>query len=775
MCVTAIYAARVSRRQRLARRIAPIAVLAAALLGTLLTAAPARAASSMTFQGAGYGHGIGMSQWGANGYAASGWTYQQILSHYYSGTEQSSTDSDPLRVHIVDSSSPIQVNTSGPILTWASDLSSNGYMDTLGTPMDVRIEGNGGLSIFWGGTRVFGPLAPGVSVVFTPEQSPSSLCQGVPGSGPCVLLPSTGNGYRWGQLEISRVANTSTLRAVVRDLSMDHYLYGLGEVPSSWPMAALQAQAVAGRTYALQKQRTSGNFRSVCSCTVWASTLDQAYVGFTKEADTRYAGYWRQAVDSTSRQVVTYNGSVIQALYSASSGGYTESNEIVWGTSPLPYLKAVVDDGERVAAGNPYLSWTRTYAMTDLERWLNADTRTAVGTLQSIRLIGPYGASGRSQKIRVIGSGSSKDVITDTFRSIVNRGAPNDLRSSFFNVLSGPPSVAPATQPYGAGYFLTSWTASATQTYAQTVSQACRGSIVRQYFGQAGPGELGVPWPQRDYLERQVPPGEYRMGLYQIDQQGSTSWADNVVVTPTSGSPAALPTTRCAGVDVSSSTTGDRPVLFRDGQWLFQNNYADNSYQASTAQFGSPGDIPVMGDWDGNGTKTIGVFRDGTWWLRNSNTSGPSDMLFQFGSPGDIPVVGDWYGTGKDAIGVFRNGGWWLRATASGGPTQELAWFGSPGDTPVTGDWQGNGNSQLGVFRNGEWWMRSATGQLLAYFSFGGQNAVPVSGDWDGNGVDGIGIYRNDDKFALTSTPDSPWAQRGFSYGASSDRPLFWR
>ena len=70
------------------------------------------------------------------------------------------------------------------------------------------------------------------------------------------------------------------------------------------------------------------------------------------------------------------------------------------------------------------------------------------------------------------------------------------------------------------------------------------------------------------------------------------------------------------------------------------------------------GDLPVVGDWNGDGTDTIGVFRNGTWFLRNSNDPGPVDVAFSWGARSQIPVVGDWNGDGTDTIGVYRLGTW---------------------------------------------------------------------------------------------------------------------
>ncbi len=165
------------------------------------------------------------------------------------------------------------------------------------------------------------------------------------GAGGPVTLSATGNSYRWGVLRIA-VDGGGGLRAIVWGLPMQQYLYGLGEMPSSWPAEALKAQATASRTYAQEKR----NARSA-DFDLYGSVFDQAYTGTKFEAPA-----WTAAVGATYGQVVTYGGQLIGAVYSASSGGGTENSEYVW-VSSVPYLRGVPDpyDG---AGGNPNGAWS---------------------------------------------------------------------------------------------------------------------------------------------------------------------------------------------------------------------------------------------------------------------------------------------------------------------------------------------------------------------------------------------------------------------------------
>ena len=123
-------------------------------------------------------------------------------------------------------------------------------------------------------------------------------------------------------------------------------------------------------------------------------------------------------------------------------------------------------------------------------------------------------------------------------------------------------------------------------------------------------------------------------------------------------------------------------------------------------EYGRPGDIPVVGDWNGNGVHTIGVVRGNRWLLRNSNRQGDPDIDFVFGQPGDIPVVGDWNGDGHTGIGVVRGNRWILRNAVSAGPPDHDFTFAGNG-RPVTGDWDGDGRTGVGWFNAGTWTIRN--------------------------------------------------------------------
>lgn len=154
--------------------------------------------------------------------------------------------------------------------------------------------------------------------------------------------------------------------------------------------------------------------------------------------------------------------------------------------------------------------------------------------------------------------------------------------------------------------------------------------------------------------------------------------------------------------------------------------------------FGSVGDDPVCGDWDGDGVETIGLHRGRTFFLRNSNSAGPVDVAFSFGRPGDVPVVGSWDGGSVDHVGVVRGRTWHLTDAHAGGAASETFVYGRPGDEPLVGDWDGDGTDGPGVRRSfsRHTMLRNALSSGVADITIlvGATTDVAVAADW---GLDG--------------------------------------
>ena len=210
---------------------------------------------------------------------------------------------------------------------------------------------------------------------------------------------------------------------------------------------------------------------------------------------------------------------------------------------------------------------------------------------------------------------------------------------------------------------------------------------------------------------------------------------------------------------------------------LFLKNSNSTGIADAALNYGLPGDYPVVGDWDGNGTVTIGIYRNGTFFLRNSNTLGFAEVVFPFGNPGDQPIAGDWNGNGVDTIGVFRpsTGQFLLRNSNSEGPAEASFFLGNVGDVGIAGDWNGDGLDSTGVFRpsNGVIFLKDTndTGFADYALNYGLPGDQPVMGDWNNDGKDTIGIYRNG-SFYLRNNNTNGFAEIIFGLGNPGDMPI---
>ena len=210
---------------------------------------------------------------------------------------------------------------------------------------------------------------------------------------------------------------------------------------------------------------------------------------------------------------------------------------------------------------------------------------------------------------------------------------------------------------------------------------------------------------------------------------------------------------------------------------IFLKNSNSSGFADVTLNYGMGGDYPVVGDWDGNGTDTIGVYRNGTFLLRNSNTNGFADLSFAFGQPGDQPIAGDWNGDGKDTIGVYRpsTGQFLLRNSNSAGLAEKSFYLGNVGDVGIAGDWNGDGTDTVGVFRpsNGVIFLKNSNTSGFAdiTLNYGLAGDKPVVGDWDNNRTTTIGIYRNG-RFYLRNSNTNGFANIILDLGIPGDMPI---
>lgn len=214
--------------------------------------------------------------------------------------------------------------------------------------------------------------------------------------------------------------------------------------------------------------------------------------------------------------------------------------------------------------------------------------------------------------------------------------------------------------------------------------------------------------------------------------------------------------------------------MVRGDTWHLRDSLSGGGAD-TTFDFGDPSDLPLMGDWDGDGSETPGVFRDGTFIL--SNTLGESGAFtVHFGRPGDVPIAGDWDADDDDDLGVMRGGRWYLDLGLTGGPAEREFWYGRASDTPLAGDWDGDGYDTPGVMR-GKWWYLEndldPDGRASTSFAYGKATDRPLVGRWNGGSHDHVGVVRGKRWYLKHELSGGP-ADRTFPYGYVWDRKLTW-
>ncbi len=376
---------------------------------------------SFTFFGSGYGHGLGMSQWGSYGLALQGWGYRSILANFYRGTEVQA-DPDPvkkLRVGLTYDRALIHLGArSGPVKLWigrprghaVGTIPGGKTWTVKATRTGYAIRDGAGKLVGgkrWGGAAfdLFATYADAGSKVFVPEAD---------------AVSGVGYAYKRSYLEFNLYRTGGNWRErIILPITLEQYLYGIGEMPSSWPKQALETQAVASRTFATHTVRTYDS-RGYCNCDITDGANDQVYIGDNKESGAMGAR-WVRAVDATRKRIVTNNGKAILSVFAASDGGHSDSVEDVWhGGDPafaVSYLKAECDPGEDIAA-NPWTDWKRTLTAAELTSRLSPYTGS-IGTVRGFPTI-KRGSGGRVITATVRGGSGSASVSGAELRAAIS-------------------------------------------------------------------------------------------------------------------------------------------------------------------------------------------------------------------------------------------------------------------------------------------------------------------------------------------------------------------
>jgi stage II sporulation protein D len=326
--------------------------LTVALLA-LACVASAAAAPLFVLGGSGWGHGVGMSQWGAQGKALKGVGYRDILGFYYQGTTLGSTGKRKVRVLLVSGRSSVTLSSSASFTVEGKKLAANTAYSVVPTAGGrVRIVGVGRFD------------------------SPATASPGAD------FLRLNGARYR-GSFTLWVVSGKI---AVVNVVALQGYLYSVvpREMPASFALEALKAQSVAARSYAVRAHRASW-------FDLYADVRDQVYGGYESGAPARSV----DAVQATNGQVLLYDGGVAQTFFSSSNGGVQAASVDTWGGN-LPYLTSR-NDPDDLTPGNPNRSWTVALSASALAKRLGASraptdavvTSRASGRVKTLRLERP--------------------------------------------------------------------------------------------------------------------------------------------------------------------------------------------------------------------------------------------------------------------------------------------------------------------------------------------------------------------------------------------------
>ena len=371
-----------------------------------LPPAAAQASVSWVVRGHGFGHGVGMSQYGTYGYAKHGKDYRFILGHYYRGTTLE-TLKGPRIVHVLVGVLGSDVGFSGATSACGKRLDADREYQAHRSGAGVKLRGPSGRPLADCGRKLRAAGAGSVSIA--------------------------GVGAYRGALEVlptdSDVGSLNAINAV----PVDQYVKGVipNESPASWPQAALRAQAVAARSYALSVQVSGNGFD------LYDDTSSQVYDGLDSETVAT-----NLAADSTRGEVLSYGGQIAETYFSACSGGHTESVQNVFFGPAVPYLVGVPDPYDYYC---PLHAWTLRFSGQEISSRLSGYLD---GRLEGVEVI-QRGSSPRIVWARLYGTGGVTKIRGDQLAAALGG---YDRWLTFQKLVDGKPAAsAGGGQQGGAG------------------------------------------------------------------------------------------------------------------------------------------------------------------------------------------------------------------------------------------------------------------------------------------------------------------------------------
>jgi len=417
---------------------------------------PCTPPEQFTVEGTGYGHGVGLSQWGAFAMATQDpkrWTSKRIVEYYYPGVSVADhPDESDVRIGLLyqatqaharvedlgATGAQMQVSFGQKTLVLGADahvsFAPSGRFVTVRRTDGGRNESLGRgrvVTLRWSGTRDPGGAGsvPALLNVAGPGESFSSL----------------GHRYRYGTVDITSLETSNGRRlAVVNTLRLgDEYLKGIAEVNPTWPDAALESQVIASRSYALSQ--VARGLDSDCGCHMDdgdGPKYDQTFRGWLAESQYGDPNRWAEAVDATRKGggaglTALYQGKPINAFYTAATNGMTNSAQEVWGGADTPWATNVADEWSLNAPGNPYRSWSVSATQAAMSQIFGLSDIMTVKITRTLK-------SGAARELTARSlDGRTASVSGSTFRSKLG------LRSTYLGKITEQDVVGPMPVPKG--------------------------------------------------------------------------------------------------------------------------------------------------------------------------------------------------------------------------------------------------------------------------------------------------------------------------------------
>lgn len=632
-------------------------VLSCAATTLVVHPAPAMAWPSSTVQltGHGYGHGRGMGQYGAYGYATEyGWTYSQILGHYYGGTRLATKNYGPLSVDLSawDGAGSVTVTSGSAFTAGGVKVAAGGAARLSLSGGKYQLVTSAGCGKTWSAAKsvTAGAIASTVA-------APASLSQ--------MLTICSSDGTKRSYRGSLSLISGNGLNRVVNLLAMEDYLRGVvpRESPASWGdsaggkgIAALQSQAVAARSYASVQNRYG-----------WAKICDsqscQVYGGAGLNGSSVEDSRTNTAVSTTAGKVlVNGSGGIISAEYSSSTGGWTAGGN-------FPAVQDLGDDA------SPNHDWSKS-----LPAGTVAST-FGVGTLTSITMNRNGLGAGGGRVLTATVKGTSRTVTVSGTDFQYELG----LLSDWFSVTqpAAPPTAPKPPAPAG------------TPTLYYTNSLTAPATNIAQAFG----APQDVPLACDFNGDRTSTGAVYRSSNSTFYIRDSTR-PGAALRTVKLGAPHDKPVCGDWNGDGTDTVGVFRPSTARF--YLLNTNARTSASPVLQVQLGGAGYLAVAGDWNGDHRDTLGVYdsKHADFYLVNSLSPGAPRLKYHFGIGADLPVAGDWDGNGSDSYGVQQRGNLFALTNTLGGRTSVYTRFGLAGDLPMAGDWNRDGKDSVGVGRH---------------------------------------------------------------------------